>query len=90
MASGCPPPGVGPERWSWLHTSHELYNFGHLYEAAIAHFQATGRRTLLDVAIRNADLVCRTFGPRRRLEVPGHQEIELALVKLYRVTGAVT
>lgn len=81
------PPGVGPERWSYLHTSHELYNFGHLYEAAVAHFQATGRRTLLDVAIKNADLVCRTFGPGRRLEAPGHEEIELALVKLYRVTG---
>jgi DUF1680 family protein len=82
-----PPPGAGPERWSYLHTSHELYNFGHLYEAAVAHFQATGKRTLLDVAIRNADLVCRTFGPGRRLDAPGHQEIELALVKLFRVTG---
>jgi hypothetical protein len=82
-----PPPGAGPERWSYLHTSHELYNFGHLYEAAMAHFHATGRRTLLDVAIRNADLVGRTFGPGRRLDAPGHQEIELALVKLYRVIG---
>jgi hypothetical protein len=81
------PPGVGPERWSYLHTSHELYNFGHLYEAAVAHFQATGKRTLLDVAIRNADLVCRTFGPAGRLEAPGHEEIELALAKLYRVTS---
>jgi DUF1680 family protein len=82
-----PPPGAGPERWSYLHTSHELYNAGHLYEAAIAHFQATGKRTLLDVAIKNADLICRTFGPGRRLETSGHQEIELALVKLYGVTG---
>ena len=82
-----PPPGTGPERWSYLHTSHELYNAGHLYEAAVAHFQATGKRTLLDVAVKNADLVCRTFGPGRRLEAPGHEEIELALVKLYRVTG---
>jgi DUF1680 family protein len=81
------PPGVGPERWSYLHTSHELYNAGHLYEAAVAHYQATGKRTLLDVALKNADLVCRTFGPGRRLEAPGHEEIELALVKLYRVTG---
>src|SRR5262245_10293327 len=46
-----PAPGAGPERWSWLHTSHELYDQGHLYEAAVAHFQATGKRTLLDVAI---------------------------------------
>jgi DUF1680 family protein len=82
-----PPPGTGPERWSYLHTSHELYNAGHLYEAAVAHYQATGKRSLLAVALKNADLVCRTFGPGRRLEAPGHEEIELALVKLYRVTG---
>jgi DUF1680 family protein len=81
------PPGIGPERWSSLHTSHELYNAGHLYEAAVAHYQATGKRTLLDVALKNADLVCRTFGPGKRLDAPGHEEIELALVKLYRVTG---
>ena len=82
-----PAPGAGPERWSWLHTSHELYDAGHLYEAAVAHFEATGRRTLLDVAIRNADLVCTVFGPQARKDAPGHQEIELALVKLARVTG---
>ena len=82
-----PAPGAGPERWSWLHTSHELYNQGHLYEAAVAHFQATGKRTLLDVAIKSADLVCRTFGPNARHDVPGHEEIELALVKLSRATG---
>jgi DUF1680 family protein len=82
-----PPPGAGPARWSWLHTSHELYNVGHLYEAAVAHYQATGKRTLLDIALKNADLVCRTFGPDARHDVPGHEEIELALVKLYRVTG---
>jgi len=82
-----PAPGAGPERWSWLHTSHELYNQGHLYEAAVAHVQATGKRTLLNVAIKSADLVCRTFGPNARRDVPGHEEIELALVKLYRVTG---
>jgi DUF1680 family protein len=82
-----PAPGAGPERWSWLATSHELYDQGHLYEAAIAHFQATGKRTLLSVAIRSADLVCRVFGSDRRHDVPGHEEIELAFVKLYRVTG---
>jgi uncharacterized protein len=82
-----PAPGAGPERWSWLHTSHELYDQGHLYEAAVAHFQATGKRTLLEVAIKSADLVCRTFGPDARRDVPGHEEIELALVKLSRVTG---
>jgi DUF1680 family protein len=82
-----PAPGVGPERWIYENGSHELYNAGHLYEAAVAHFEATGKRTLLDVAIKNADLVCRTFGPNGRHAVSGHEEIELALVKLYRVTG---
>jgi hypothetical protein len=82
-----PPPGVGPERWSYLHTSHELYDQGHMYEAAVAHFQATGKRTFLKVAIKSADLVCKVFGPNARRDVPGHEEIELALVKLFRVTG---
>jgi DUF1680 family protein len=82
-----PPPGSGPERWSWLHTSHELYNAGHLIEAAVAHHYATGKRTLLDVAIKAADLLVKEFGPGKREDVPGHQEIELALVKLYRVTN---
>src|SRR5262249_29062482 len=68
-------------------TSHELYDQGHMYEAAVAHFQATGKRTLLNVAIKSADLVCRTFGPDARHDVPGHEEVELALVKLFRVTG---
>jgi uncharacterized protein len=82
-----PAPGAGPERWSWLHTSHELYDQGHMIEAAVAHFQATGKRSLLTVAIKSADLMCRVFGPDGRREVPGHEEIELALVKLYRITG---
>jgi len=82
-----PAPGVGPERWIYENGSHELYNSGHLYEAAVAHFEATGKRTLLDVAIKTADLVCRTFGPNGRHAVSGHEEIELALVKLYRATG---
>lgn len=83
------PRNSGDQRWSLVQRSHELYNVGHLYEAAVAHFQATGKRTLLDVALRNADLVCDVFGPGedQRQDVPGHQEIELALVKLYRVTG---
>ncbi|HSA95758.1 MAG TPA: glycoside hydrolase family 127 protein, partial [Acidobacteriota bacterium] len=82
-------PGIGETRWAELAISHELYNAGHLYEAAVAHHAATGKRTLLDVALRNADLVARTFGegPGKRQGFPGHQEIELALVKLYRVTG---
>lgn len=82
-----PQPGIGRERWVEENVSHELYNAGHLYEAAVAHFQATGKRALLDVAIKNADLVASVFGPDKRHGFPGHQEIELALVKLCRVTG---
>ena len=82
-----PAPGMGPERWVHLNGSHELYNFGHLYEAAIAHFEATGKRTLLDVALKNANLVAATFGPDRLRAIPGHEEIELALIRLFRATG---
>ncbi|MEK6754524.1 MAG: beta-L-arabinofuranosidase domain-containing protein, partial [Bacteroidota bacterium] len=81
------PPG-GKERWVGIKDgSHELYNVGHLYEAAVAHCLATGKKTLLNVALKNADLLCNTFGPGKRGEVPGHQEIEIGLVKLYRTTG---
>lgn len=80
-------PAAGPERWSRLKHSHELYNVGHLYEAAVAHFESTGKRTLLDVALKNAELIVNTFGPGKRQDVPGHQEIEIGLMKLYRVTG---
>jgi DUF1680 family protein len=82
-----PQPGIGATRWSELAVSHELYDAGHLYEAAVAHFEATGKRTLLDIALRNADLVASVFGPDKRRGYPGHQEIEIGLVKLYRVTG---
>ena len=58
-----PAPGAGKERWSDLRQSHELYSVGHMYEAAVAHYLATGSRTFLDVAIKNADLLIRTFGP---------------------------
>jgi uncharacterized protein len=67
--------------------SHELYNIGHLYEAAVAHYQATGKRTLLDIALKSADLVARDFGSGKIRVYPGHQVIEMGLVKLYRVTG---
>ena len=81
-------PHGGKERWVGIKDgSHELYNVGHLYEAAVAHYLATGKRSLLDVALKNADLLCATFGPGKRGEVPGHQEIEIGLCKLYRVTG---
>lgn len=79
---------ISPQRWeSDPQLSHELYNCGHLYEAAVAHFQATGKRTLLDIALKNADLLCRDFGPDRARFYPGHQIVEMGLVKLYRATG---
>ena len=81
------PPRTGEKRWSYLNHSHELYNVGHLYEAAVAYFQATGKRSLLDVAIKNANLIDHEFGPDKRHNPPGHQEIEIGLVKLFRVTG---
>jgi DUF1680 family protein len=80
------PPGTGNKRWSNLGSSHELYNVGHMYEAAVAHYLATGKRTFLDIAIKNADFVDSVFGPDKRRGYPGHQEIEIGLVKLYRVT----
>jgi uncharacterized protein len=67
--------------------SHELYNLGHLYEAAVAHYQATGKRTFLNIALKSADLVNKDFGWDREKVYPGHQVIEMGLVKLYRVTG---
>jgi DUF1680 family protein len=80
-------PFMGPSRWSNLSMSHELYNCGHLYDAACAHFEATGKRSLLDVALKNADLVCRDFGPAARHDTCGHPIIEMALARLSRVTG---
>ena len=78
----------GKERWVLdRELSHELYNFGHLAEAAAAHYQATGKRTLLNVALKFADLLDRTFGPGKQTIWPGHQIAEMGLVKLYRVTG---
>jgi DUF1680 family protein len=82
-----PAPGAGAERWSNLRVSHEFYNVGHMYEAAVAHFQATGKKSFLDIAIKNADLLVNTFGPGKRRAFPGHQEIEIGLSKLYRATG---
>ncbi|MEO6721497.1 MAG: beta-L-arabinofuranosidase domain-containing protein [Ferruginibacter sp.] len=79
---------IGKKRWekdSIL--SHELYNSGHLYEAAYAHYNATGKRSLLNIAIKNADLVAKDFGWGKIEEYPGHQIIETGLAKLYRITG---
>ena len=81
-------PWAGRKRWEKdPELSHELYNCGHLYEAAVAHYQATGKRTLLDIAIKNADLLVRDFGPGKLSFEPGHQVVEMGLVKMYRVTG---
>jgi len=74
------------KRWTNLPVMHELYCAGHLFEAAVAHYRATGKRSLLDVAIKVADHIDRTFGDDALVGVPGHEEIELALVKLYGVT----
>ena len=81
---------AGSKRWEKVEDlSHEFYNLGHMVEGAIAHYQATGQRNFLDIAIRYADCVCREIGdgPDQQVRVPGHQIAEMALAKLYLVTG---
>lgn len=81
---------AGPERWSKVEElSHEFYNLGHMVEGAVAHYQATGKRNFLDIAIKYADCVCKAIGngPDQKKLVPGHQIAEMALVRLYLVTG---
>ena len=77
------------KRWTNLRDNHELYNAGHLLEGAIAYFRITGRRRFLDIMERYVDHIAATFGtgPGQKRGYCGHQEIELALVKLYRLTG---
>ncbi len=76
------------KRWTNLRDWHELYCAGHLFEAAVAHFQATGKRNFLNVAVKLADNIDSVFGlPPKRMGYSGHPEIELALIKLWRVTG---
>lgn len=78
------------ERFTDLRDQHELYALGHLLQAAVAHHRATGSERLLQVARRFADLVCQVFGPAesgRRVDVDGHQEVEMGLVELFRETG---
>lgn len=88
MNAAKPHPWVGAKRWvKEEDLSHELYNSGHLFEAAVAHYQATGKRNLLDIAIKNADLLVRDFGFGKEERFPGHQIIETGLTRLYRVTG---
>ena len=74
------------ERWSDLDFGHELYCAGHLFQAAVAHYRATAATSLLEIATRFADFICSQFGPDKRPGAPGHPEIEMALVELYRVT----
>jgi DUF1680 family protein len=75
------------KRWTNLRDMHEMYCAGHLIEAATAYFRATGKRSLLDAAVKMADHIDGVFGPTKRQGVPGHEELELALVKLFQVTG---
>lgn len=83
-----PPAWSGPERWVNVEKlSHELYCSGHLFQAAAANYVATGDRKLLAVAEKNADLLYHTFGWGKLERYPGHPEVELGLVRLYRVTG---
>ncbi len=80
-------PGAGRERWIDERVSHELYNAGHMYEAAVAHYLATGSDSFLNVALKNAELVASEFGWGLREIAPGHQEIEIGLIKLFELTG---
>ncbi len=84
-----PAPWVKPstKRWENEISSHELYNSGHLFEAAAAHYYATGKRNLLDIALKNADLLAENFGPGKIQIVPGHQIVETGLIQLYRITN---
>lgn len=81
---------AGSKRWEKVEElSHEFYNLGHMVEGAVAHYQATGKRNFLNIAIKYADCVCREIGPNegQLVRVPGHQIAEMALAKLYLVTG---
>ncbi|TCN61090.1 glycoside hydrolase family 127 protein [Flavobacterium circumlabens] len=82
-------PVIEGKRWESLQISHECYNSGHLIEAAVVHYEATGKRNFLDIAIKNADLLVKTFGdkPCQVKGVPGHQIVETGLIKLYQITG---
>ena len=75
------------ERYDHLVESHEFYNMGHMYEAAVAHYIATGKDNFLNVAIKSADHIYDNFGPDKTVAIPGHEEIEIGLLKLARVTG---
>jgi uncharacterized protein len=83
-----PAPWVKPApRWESEISSHELYNAGHLFEAAAAHYDATGKTNMLKIAEKFADLLVNVFGRGKREAPPGHQIVETGLVQLYRITG---
>jgi DUF1680 family protein len=73
-------------RWEGEYTSHELYNSGHLFEAAAAHYWATGKKNFLNIAIKNADLLVANFKPGHVQQPPGHEIVETGLIKLYDIT----
>ncbi len=75
------------KRWTNIMQDHELYCAGHMFQAAVAHYRATGKRSFLDVACRLADHIDSVFGPGRKEAAPGHPEVEMGLVELYRATG---
>lgn len=75
------------KRWTDLDHMHELYCAGHLFQAAVAHHRSTGSSRLLDIACRYADYICEVFGPGKKEAHPGHPEVEMALIELYRETG---
>jgi DUF1680 family protein len=88
MKAAKPHAWLGSKRWEKEEDlSHELYNAGHLYESAVAHYQATGKKTLLNIALKNADLLVKDFGYGKVEKAPGHQIVEIGLAKLYRATG---
>jgi hypothetical protein len=75
------------KRWTNERDMHEQYCIGHMFEGAVAHYQVTGDKAFLDIATKCADYICQVFGPGKRTDPPGHQEIEIGLCKLYRATG---
>ena len=79
---------IGRQRWEKdPELSHEFYNIGHLYEAGVAHARATGKKNLLDVCLKSAELVHRDFGDGEPKISPGHQVIEMGMAQLFRLTG---
>lgn len=79
--------GKCKQRWDNLEMSHELYNSGHLFEAAATHYYATGKKNFLNIALKNADLLVKVFSAPDNYDIPGHEIVETGLIKLYLITG---